>query len=402
MGRKRRDINVSDLRKAYKEIGNIKKLATMFKTSNNKIIKLLDENNIKKKNVGNKLELSSKTVNNIIKDYEENGLLIRELCDKYSLKTDAVSKVLKENNVKTGRWHHHKTEEKITVLGFVKLLKKFAKENGLECEEKFKVTPKTYVSIRINDVCIDVYLNRKLLDYKGYGNKRVLDEKRDIINGSGYKSIQIFEDEIKLRKDIVLSKLTHLFKKDDTIRKIPGRKCFVKRINKTDAERFLERNHIQGFVGSTIHLGAYHEGELVAVMSFLKEGDNEWNLTRFASLNGYICQGIGGKLFKHFTEEYNPTLVKSFADKRWTLYSENNVYTKLGFKYEYFTKPGYTYCSESSYKRIRREQFKKKNIIKKYNVADEGTEIEMAKKIGYYRIWDCGLFKYVWKKDEQP
>ena len=24
------------------------------------------------------------------------------------------------------------------------------------------------------------------------------------------------------------------------------------------------------------------------------------------------------------------------------------------------------------------------------------TESEMVKKLGYYRIWDCGLFKYIW------
>jgi len=27
------------------------------------------------------------------------------------------------------------------------------------------------------------------------------------------------------------------------------------------------------------------------------------------------------------------------------------------------------------------------------------TETEMAKALGYDRIWDCGLIKYVWKKE---
>ena len=26
------------------------------------------------------------------------------------------------------------------------------------------------------------------------------------------------------------------------------------------------------------------------------------------------------------------------------------------------------------------------------------TELEMARALGYDRIWDCGLFKYVWEK----
>ena len=26
------------------------------------------------------------------------------------------------------------------------------------------------------------------------------------------------------------------------------------------------------------------------------------------------------------------------------------------------------------------------------------TENEMTKSLGYDKIWDCGLFKYVWRK----
>ena len=26
------------------------------------------------------------------------------------------------------------------------------------------------------------------------------------------------------------------------------------------------------------------------------------------------------------------------------------------------------------------------------------TESEMVKELGYDKIWDCGLFKYVWRK----
>ena len=400
MGRKSSVINISDLRKAYKEIGSIKKLATMFKTSNNRIIKLLDENNIKKKNIGNKLELANKIVNGIVKDYEENGLIIRELCDKYNLKTDAVRKILRENNVEISKWHCHKKEDKITNLGFIKLLKEFAIDNNIEYEEKFKAAPQTNVSIRLNDVCVDLYLNKRLLDYNGYDNRVVLKNKKDKINKAGYKLIQIFEDEIKLRRNVVFSKIVHLLKKDDIVRKIPGRCCFVEEIDKKKAEEFLEQNHIQGFVGSTVYIGAFYEKKLVAVMSFLNEGNDNWNLTRFASLNGYICQGVGGKLFKHFIVNYNPILIRSFADRRWTLNVENNIYTKLGFRYEYSTNPGYMYCSENNYKRVRREQFKKSNLIKKYNFTNEITDVEMAKKIGYYRIWDCGLYKYVWRNSD--
>ena len=28
------------------------------------------------------------------------------------------------------------------------------------------------------------------------------------------------------------------------------------------------------------------------------------------------------------------------------------------------------------------------------------TELEMMKELGYDRIWDCGLIKYVYKKED--
>ena len=40
--------------------------------------------------------------------------------------------------------------------------------------------------------------------------------------------------------------------------------------------------------------------------------------------------------------------------------------------------------------------FSKQKLIKKYGLSEKMTEREMAIKLGYDRIWDCGLFKYVW------
>jgi hypothetical protein len=29
------------------------------------------------------------------------------------------------------------------------------------------------------------------------------------------------------------------------------------------------------------------------------------------------------------------------------------------------------------------------------------TESEMVKEIGYYKIWDCGLYKYIYYNNEE-
>ena len=82
-------------------------------------------------------------------------------------------------------------------------------------------------------------------------------------------------------------------------------------------------------------------------MSFKRESKNEdnskWELTRFASDNNYVCQGIGGKLFKYFVRNYSPSEIKSFADRRWTINEDSNVYIKLGFKFDKYVEPNYRY-----------------------------------------------------------
>jgi hypothetical protein len=281
----------------------------------------------------------------------------------------------------------------------LKRILSFLEEKNIEYSLNFKVESKVTVTLKIGDILIDLYKNKNLIDYNGYDYRVALVNKKNKCITNGFKIIQVFEDEYKNNPEIVLSKIKHILGLDESLGKIQGRKCVITGIDKKEAEDFLNKNHIQGFVGSTIHIGATYNGELIGVMLFLKEQDNNWNLTRFASKNGYICQGVGGKMFAYFIRKYNPNNIRSFADRRWTLNRNNNVYTKLGFKFEYTTPPAYHYAIDDGCERIRREQFKKNKISKKYNLPKELSEMEMAKQIGYGRIWDCGLFKYVWKKE---
>ena len=34
----------------------------------------------------------------------------------------------------------------------------------------------------------------------------------------------------------------------------------------------------------------------------------------------------------------------------------------------------------------------------KYDLPLTMTEREMTEQLGFHRIWDCGLYKYVWKQ----
>ena len=169
-------------------------------------------------------------------------------------------------------------------------------------------------------------------------------------------------------------------------------------MNNETAKKFLERNHIQGYGKSSICLFAMYNGKIIAVMTFKSFKNDEWELTRFATDYDYICCGVGSKLFKYFVNRYNPNSVKSFADRRWTP-SEDNLYTKMGFELDGILKPDYRYVySNKPVERIHKFNFRKQTLHKKYGLPLTMTESKMAKELGYYKIWDCGLYRYVWKK----
>ena len=214
------------------------------------------------------------------------------------------------------------------------------------------------------------------------------------------KLIQIFEDEYQNKKNIVFNKLQHILNIPKICPKIMGRKCKIKTIDNNIAKSFLDENHIQGYSNSTISIGAFFQNNLVGVMCFTKTGkEGYWVLNRFATDMKYICQGVGGKLFKFFITEYNPIHVKSFADKRWTIDKENNLYTKIGFKLTKELNPEYRYIDKNNPKeRIHKFNLRKKTLHNHYGFPIDMTEKEMVKELNLVKIWDCGLYKYEWNK----
>ena len=178
-----------------------------------------------------------------------------------------------------------------------------------------------------------------------------------------------------------------------------GRKCAIKEIKYNESKDFLDKNHIQGSASATVYLGCYYGEQLVGVMTFKREKDNKWELNRFASDINYRCIGVGGKMFSYFVKNYNPEEVKSFADRRWTVDEENNLYIQLGFEFNKYVKPDYKYYNPTD-GNIRQHKFgfRKQTLHKKYGLPLTMTEDEMTKELGYYKVYDCGLIKYIWKK----
>ena len=213
--------------------------------------------------------------------------------------------------------------------------------------------------------------------------------------------IQIFEDEWMCNEEIVKSKLSHILNASKKTNKCYARCCEIKEISVKDKNDFLHKHHIQGDDFSNIKLGAYHNDELVAVMTFgkpriamghKKHTDGQFELIRFATSRN--VSGIGSKLLKHFIKLYKPSKILSYADRRWTKIS-NNIYQKLGFTKIDNGTPNYWYVPKRTIKRLYRYKFRKQILNTTLENFDPTlTEWENMKNNGYDRIWDCGSIKF--------
>ena len=206
----------------------------------------------------------------------------------------------------------------------------------------------------------------------------------------GIRLIHIFEDEWVDKKDIVKSRLNSIFGKNQ--KRIYARQCKVCEISSMTARIFLDKNHLQGYVGSSIRYGLYHNSELVAVMTFgrlrknlgSKSRDGEYEMLRYCTILNATIVGGASKLLKRFIRDYSPIRVLSYADRRW---SDGNLYAKLGFKHIRNSRPGYFYLINR--KRENRFKYRKSELVKQGFDANK-TEQEIMRERGIPRIYDCG------------
>ena len=86
-------------------------------------------------------------------------------------------------------------------------------------------------------------------------------------------------------------------------------------------------------------------------------------------------------------------------DRRWDRQEGKNVYEKCGFILDGYVAPDYRYTNGHG-ERMHKFGFRKKILHRKYGLPLDMTENQMVRELGYHKIWDCGLAKYVYKKSE--
>ena len=212
----------------------------------------------------------------------------------------------------------------------------------------------------------------------------------------GIQLIHIYEDDWLYKNEIIKSMI--LNKLGKSYNKIYARKCEIKEISDNKLVReFLEKNHIQGFIGAKVKLGLYHESELVSLMTFGsrriamgKKTTNidEYELLRFCNkLNTNIIGGAS-RLIKYFIDKYNPSKIITYADRS---ISQGKLYETLGFSFISKTEPNYYYIIDG----IRHHRFNfRKDILVKNGFDANKTEHQIMLERNIYRIYDSGNLKF--------
>jgi hypothetical protein len=219
--------------------------------------------------------------------------------------------------------------------------------------------------------------------------------KMDECTKQGIQLITIFSDEWIDRNFQCKSHIKSILGIND--KRIYGRKCEVKEIEKKVGKDFFQEYHIQGKnrLGIAFY-GLFHDQELVGAIS-LGRHNRQYNnlvLDRLCFKDGIQVAGGASKLFKRcikWASDNNYNEILSFSDNRWSL---GSVYNALKFKLDKDMRPDYSYVDiKKANKRISKQSQKKQNT----NCPDGMTECEWAHSRGLARIWDCGKKRWIYE-----
>lgn len=237
--------------------------------------------------------------------------------------------------------------------------------------------------------CNGIYWHSsKFHDYKYHYNKFKLCEKY------GIQLISLWEDQIGNKYHIIKSIL--LAKLNIYEQKIYARNCEIRLLDPETAKKFIDDNHLQGSINSSVRIGLYYKDDLVSVMTFGKKrialgnsNTSGWELYRFCNKINTLVIGGASKLFKYFINTYNASCIESFSSND---ISTGELYTKLGF---IFQSESISYWYFKNKQRYHRYKFRKSELVK-MGCDSNKTESQIMDEMGYCKIYDTGQKKWIY------
>lgn len=246
----------------------------------------------------------------------------------------------------------------------------FLKTNGFECSRQIRYGTEIIHTMTLNGkhpkLVLPVEINEHTPEDAAAKSEETYQTILKMKSDKDYPLI-ITEDRWHRQRTMMEARLlAHL----EMFGQAYARNCEVKRIEKAEAQQFMNKNHSYGHAACRYRYGLFlkrhtghiakemeamqecgasegfrdDRGKLIAVATFsnarkwIKDGKEirsyEW--TRYASIPDLRVSGGMGKLLKAFITEVQPDDIMSYADLEW---SEGDVYERLGFTAEAFKDP---------------------------------------------------------------
>ena len=210
----------------------------------------------------------------------------------------------------------------------------------------------------------------------------------------GIQLIQVWEDDWNRNPELIKRMLAHKIGFSQA-KKISARNTQIVNLATDESSKFLEENHIQGYVAGGIRVGLIEKetNQLVAVMVFKTIGGtekNNLNLLRFAT--SAIVQGGFSKLLKHVETQFKPQSIITFSDNT---VSDGGLYRNNGFIVASKVPADYMYIVKNQ--RVHKFNYRLKRFEEDPELLwDKNlTEKELAQLNNISRIWDAGKVKWV-------
>ena len=211
---------------------------------------------------------------------------------------------------------------------------------------------------------LDIYLPEEKLafEFNGlwwhndlYRNIDYHTNKTNECEEKGIELIQIYEDDWRFKQDIIKSLIIEKLNKTQNI--INSNNCNTVQIyDKKLISDFLNINHISGYIKSDITFSLYYNGEIVSLMTFKENANNNYELLRFCNKNFFNIIDSEKKLLNHFKSEYLHNSIITYVDRS---YNNGEIFKNLGFTLSKKTKSNkYYIINEVRYLKYFKNNYK--------------------------------------------
>lgn len=241
---------------------------------------------------------------------------------------------------------------------------------------------------------LDIYIPSKkvAIEYNdiywhAFKDKNYHLHKTEACEKLGVRLLHIWEDLWHAKKSIYKSIIASALGVYE--RRLYARDCECKFLTSLEYETFLEENHIQGAVKSSVRLGLYYKGELVQVAGWGKSRFKVGEIELHRMCSKLNTQVIGGfsKLIKH-------SKLSSFVSYVDRSLFNGSGYISSGFTLRGTTPAGYFYHDNNPnsirVSRYQAQKFKLKEWLPKFD--ETLTEEENMQVNGYSKLWDSGNY----------